>query len=158
MRCNEVEALLAELISGEISTDGAAGVQQHLRSCAACDRELQSLRQASELLQAGKLPSEIAHQRAAQISLEFAERPSVVGGRYAGALAMLKYAAVIIVSFGAGYLLRPSQSVEKTQPAETNEAAPVIAQRYEAANRTYPKAAAMSKGLLALANVDRNSR
>lgn len=152
MRCDDVRTILAEFLSGEMSTTNAAAIHQHLLNCAACDQEVRGLREAIGGVQAGAVSSQIAQHRASQITLEFTGDSREIRKPYAQMAPLLRYAAVVAISFGAGYLLRPAAVSGKAREIESNDAGPVIAQRYEAANRAYPKAAGMSKSLLALAN------
>lgn len=156
MQCDDIRASLADFLSGEMASADAAAIHQHLQNCPACDQEVCGLREAADGFRAGAISGQAASQRAAKIELDFADAMPAIRAPRTRLAALLRYAAVIAISFGAGYLLRPVASGEAGQKAVAGDGDMVIVRRYDAANRAYPKAAGMSKGLLALANVERN--
>ena len=50
MRCDQVEKLLVEYADGELNAGEHAAVTEHVSSCAACARELESIEKLRELL------------------------------------------------------------------------------------------------------------
>ena len=160
MQCEQVRSRLADFLGGEMSSADAAQVHDHLARCAACEREVRGLREAVGVLREGELSHDTAQERAEAISLQLLDEQRVIRGPFAVVPALLRYAAVIAISFGGGYLMRSSGSAASPPSIalESKDTGVALAQRYEAASRAYPKAPGISKGLLALANVEQNTR
>lgn len=156
MRCDDIQARLADFLGGEMASADSAAVHQHLQNCPACAHEMRGLREAVDGFQAGAISGQTASQRAANVELHFAERVSDWRAARAPMAALLRYAAVIAISFVSGYLLRPAATGAAAEQPVTGDRDLVLVRRYDAASRAYPKAAGMSKGLLALANVERS--
>lgn len=156
MRCDDIQASLADFLSGELASADATEIRQHLQHCAACANEIRGLREAVDGFQAGAISGQTASQRAANIELHFAERLSDSRAIRAPMAALLRYAAVIAISFCSGYWLRPAATGTAAEQPVTSDRELVLVRRYDAASRAYPKAAGMSKGLLALANAERS--
>lgn len=164
MNEQEFRGLLADYLAGELDEAQAAAFRAELEASEQRRKLATELQAAAAALEANVLSHEQAEQRTASLELEGAtararsasERSARGGGRRHQRLRVaLRYAAVIVLAFGAGFLARGWQlSGRDATPVPTLASMPVNA-RYVAnfvqATQSLPQASAFSHSLLTLA-------
>jgi anti-sigma factor RsiW len=156
------QELLADYIAGELDQQQTAAFRAELESNPERRRLARELQAAAAALEANDLSDQEARQRTESLSLsEIAARgadPTPETARPVRRLAALRYAAVIVLAFGAGFLARGWKSDVGEPPPPPTPAtvtAPAINERYVAKYRqvmqAFPKSSSLSRSLLTLA-------
>lgn len=159
MNEKQFRELLANYIAGELDPQQAADFRAALQADEQRRKLVQELQAAAAVLEAGTISQEEAERRTAMLALD----PSHAGvlsphGRRPERkrlFAVLRYAAVILVAFGAGFLARAWPAVDRTEPTRPAVQATPINEVYVAsftkASESFPHASTFSRSLLALA-------
>jgi len=154
MNCAELQDVLADYLAGEASADTVAAVRGHLADCTACRDEVTGLQAAAAVLESGLPTLEQAETAAASIGLPSTGRSARDAGR-SGAWSALRYAAVIAISFTAGFLSRPdAPRGSASQPTAERPASPrpaTVSQSFAERLATHPQGNLFSQALLAIA-------
>jgi anti-sigma factor RsiW len=160
MNCHEFNQVVADYIGGELDAEARTAAQQHLGVCAACRQSATELQAAAAAIEAG-IPNEAeateltAGLRPPALTLPMTTRAA--GRPRVGVI--LRYAAVIVLAFGCGWLVRgggasASEVAPAAQSADAWAAAPLsrqLAQQYERAARSFSNASTFSRALVTLA-------
>lgn len=111
MSCKDHENNLLPFLDGRLDSKAAAEVEAHLRSCAACRKDVSQMRQTWKLLGylpgrnvSAQLPARLLE--AARVQLEIERRWTHKLRRH---LPIIASAAVVLLVFGVTMLLGPSQ-------------------------------------------------
>lgn len=165
MNDQEFHELLAEYVAGELDRERAALFRAELDADPARRMLAHQYQAAAAALEANLLSDEEADRRAA--SLEFEQVTSTATesrvlqasdlrsrrDRYLGAA--LRYAAVIALAFGAGFLARgrDTQRGETVSPPAAVDASfnERLAAKYTRASQSFPESPTFSRSLLMLA-------
>jgi anti-sigma factor RsiW len=153
--------LLAEYVAGELDDRQAAAFRAELEANPQRRKLAQELQAAAAALETNVLSETEAEHRVASLRLEGAglgtasERPAHPGHRrHARWRASLRYAAVILLAFSTGFLVRGWLPGERGAMAKTSPT-PAINERYLAnflqVTQSFPESSAFSRSLLALA-------
>ena len=147
--------LLADYVAGELDSENAAELRAELARDPRRRALAKELQAAAAALEADLPSLEEAEQRTATLTLPAVGRAASTKPRWLHAL--LRYAAVIALAFGAGFLARDWQQPRDVPPPQ---AAPriepdVVNARYAAgfarAAREFPQSELFSRSLLMLA-------
>lgn len=164
MTDEEFRDLLAEYIAGELDEQRAAAFRAELEANEQRRKLAEELQAAAAALEVNLVSEEQAEQRTAGLKLETAAirgpdavsetaRPVVL--RYARIRAVLRYAAVVVVAFSAGFLARGWSSADQQVAARTEAPAAPINERYidkfVEATQSFPESSSFARSLLALA-------
>jgi anti-sigma factor RsiW len=151
--------LLVDYLAGELDEQRAAEFRAELAASAERRRLASELQAAAAALEANVLSDDEAGQRTERLELE---TPLLADGqhtaerapRYRVLFAALRYAAVVALAFGAGFLVRgwqsgsPEATPTPPPPTEFNE-------RYVAsfaeATQSFPQSSTFTRSLLMLA-------
>jgi anti-sigma factor RsiW len=165
MNDREFHELLAEYVAGELDDERAAMFRAELDADPARRMLAQQYQAAAAALEAHLLSDEETERRAASLSFEQVASTATDGAgtrvnglrgrRYVHLRAALRYAAVIALAFGAGFLARGRDT-------QTNETAPPpaavdasidkrLAAKYTQASQSFPESPTFSRSLLMLA-------
>jgi anti-sigma factor RsiW len=159
MNDEEFRELLADYVAGELDEERAAVFRAELEANEERRRLARELQAAAAALEANVVSQEEAERRTAALELRGAAFSAAGSTRRGGGQrrlpAVLRYAAVIVLAFGAGFLARGWQSESSAQ------APPPLAQTVEINERyvtdfvkftqSFPKSSTFSRSLLALA-------
>ena len=163
MNDEKFRELLADYIAGELDQRQAAAFRAELEADPERRKLANELQAVAAALEANLLSEEEAEQRTASLQLEAAgviRAPSAgePAARYGPPRRLplrsaLRYAAVIALAFGAGFIVRGWQS---ESPAMTSPPPPMaINERYVAsfaqATQSYPRSSTFTRSLLVLA-------
>jgi len=151
--------LLADYLAGELDEQQAAAFRAELAASAERRRLANELQAAAAALESNVLSENEARQRTEDLKLEPPpplKRPHAgeATRRYQRLYAVLRYAAVVALAFGAGFLVRGWQS---GSPEATSAPSPVteINERYVAnfaeATQSFPQSSTFTRSLLMLA-------
>lgn len=159
MNCEAFRDQLADFVGGELDPDRHAAAAEHLEQCDACRELARGLQGAAAALEANVVSPETAAKRTADLTIRMPESESAVRPTpgYARVTRILRYAAVVMLAFGAGYVLRGWQAAPVfPPPAENLEIVgesinPALAKRIERVSRQYPEASTLTQGLICLA-------
>lgn len=160
MTQGEFEKLLPDFLAGELDAGGVAAVEAYLRTApdqAALVAELAALQQ--EVRRGAPSVADAALQTR---SLHAPSGPLRTGWRIAVAL---RYAAVVLIAFGAGYWMRggaaiapPGAPPDARQPtvdrvvqASDGAVNPRVAKNFQRAASTYPQANSLAWAALSIA-------
>ncbi len=154
MNCAELHDLLADYLAGEASADTVAAVREHLAVCPACRDQVAGLQAAAAVLESGLPTVEQAETAVACLGIPSPSR-SARDARRGALWPALRYAAVIVVSFTAGFLARldvPSgpasrQVADGPTPSRPTTVSQSLAERLA----THPQGDRFSQALLAIA-------
>ena len=169
MKDEKFRAMLADYLGGELDEQQVAAFRAELEANPERRKLADELQAAAAALEANVLSREEAERSTASLELDVATdkgmtlRVPSTGERPAGAThrrhyrlhAALRYAAVIVMAFGVGFLARGwlpanQEGAPPTAPAPTS-----INERYAArfvrATQSFPKSSTFSRSLLALA-------
>lgn len=150
--CRDVEAQLSQLVDGLLPDAAAqATVREHLETCAACRgvlQDLERLRRASRALGPITPPDHVWLEVAGQVRLEDRAPAPVTYHRVPATRAVIAQwiglaAALVLITIGAYYFVRPSTSPSpvtsggNVQPPATVEA---VAEELNLATQHYDKA------------------
>jgi anti-sigma factor RsiW len=164
MNDEKFEELLADYLAGELDEQQAAVFRAELESNEQRRKRAQEFQAAAAALEANLLSDEEARRRTESLSLrdiaergaggapELSSRPTRFG--YHRLKAVLRYAAVIVLAFGAGFVVRGwrSDAPELSPPIAT--AAPVnerYVDDYLRVTQAFPDSSGFSRSLLMLA-------
>ncbi len=151
--------LLADYLAGELDEQQAAAFRAELAASAERRKLASELQAAAAALEGNVLSENEARQRTEDLKLELPSplkraHASEATGRYKRLFAALRYAAVIALAFGGGYIVRGWQSGSP----ETTSAPPPMAEineRYVAnfaeATQLFPHSSTFTRSLLMLA-------
>jgi anti-sigma factor RsiW len=153
--------LLAEYVAGELDERQAAAFRAELEANPQRRKLAQELQAAAAALETNILSETEAEQRVASLRLEGAvpraasEQPAHPGHRrHTRWRVGLRYAAVILLAFGTGFLARGWLPGNRVATAKTSPT-PAINERYVAnflqVTQSFPQSSAFSRSLLALA-------
>lgn len=137
MNCREFESLLADKLGNELSNDDRTEFESHVAACAACRAEFEAHRATLERLRRSVPgPTRATMKQEGGRVLITTHNDSgnreKAGLRFPGTL--LRYAAVILFSFAAGYLAR-SIDVDPTSNPEHDT---VLVESRDQSNATRP--------------------
>lgn len=164
MNDEEFQELLADYIAGELDEQRAAAFRAELESNAERRRLARQLQAAAAALEANVLSDEDAQSRTASLSLQ--EIAARAGGgappRVSRAVrfkhyrlgVVLRYAAVIVLAFGAGFVVRGWRSEAREPSPQVVSSANVnegYAASYRRATQAFPQSTSFSRSLLILA-------
>jgi|GEM_PF-3556771 len=180
MSCEQAEALLAEALGDEISASDNERLAKHLRDCAACRDEFAALRQTVGVVRrrfgdredAGTLIPPKPRIEGAAWTTSVSASTSSESVSTAGPI-WWRYAAIIVISFGLGYLVRaqtgtdvssspvvdhsPNVAQSESPPRnDTKSPSPrskpreTLRDRLLAAHRADPNASNLAKSLVAI--------
>ncbi|MBI5863189.1 MAG: zf-HC2 domain-containing protein [Planctomycetes bacterium] len=158
MNCRELENNLAEYLAGELSPADHASARQHVQACPTCAARVVELQTAAAVLESGDVSAADADRATAGLPLPARPQSApILLSRARMAHSVFRYAAVILIAFGAGYWMRgtapPKNPPSLTPTQQAPSATPtLIVARYEAASQAYPNAPSLSRTLLAFAN------
>jgi hypothetical protein len=176
MTCNTFRAQLAELIGGELDPARHAAAVEHLKTCPDCRAHAGGLEAAAEAVQATLLSHEEALRQTAGLTA-----PHAVRGEYGEVAAppsygisrsysrtpwltrLVRYAAMIMVAFAAGFMYGSRQLPEADLPVPIvvdpamgipvqPTVNPVYVWRFAQASKDYPDSSTLSRSLLSLAS------
>lgn len=117
MNCEQFESLLADALGEELSPANRPAFEEHLRACERCRGEYESSSAALSAMRSLSGPS--------MVSMDVGENHGVPFARVAWTTqkrvtlrwpAALRYAAAIVIAFGAGYLYRAEQPLLTATP------------------------------------------
>jgi anti-sigma factor RsiW len=116
MNCERFESLLADALGEELSAANRPAFEEHVRACERCRREYESASAALAAMRSLPAPPVatvgVAKNGNAQAGFgRSATKPYVL--RWS---ALLRYAAAIVIAFGAGYLYRAEQPLLTATP------------------------------------------
>jgi anti-sigma factor RsiW len=166
MNCREFREQLAEFIGGELDAEQHAAAQSHMQSCQECRERARGLEAAAAALEAGLVSPGEAERRTAALTPPHAARPAAASGRVLRVSTVLRYAAIIMLAFAGGYLVRgwrAGDGAAGQQLAQTGQTVvpPVIdavpgvsrelADLYVRAAQKFPDSSTFSRSLLMLA-------
>lgn len=154
MNCDQIRERLADYLGGELDEPQRSDFDAHVAECAPCREYVHGLRESVAAVEALRLPQAVALTRAAAIPV-----PSVARHPRVFLAAILRYAAVILTAFAAGYFSRgsaenPPNTVDaKPQPmiAAGESIHPEIAQNYQRVATQHPGASTLGLSLLSIA-------
>lgn len=165
MNDEKFQELLADYLAGELDEQQAAAFRAELESNEQRRRLAHQLQAAAAALEANVLSDEEAQRRAEPLSLqdiatrgvggapEHASRP--IPFRYHRLRAVLRYAAVIVLAFGAGFMARGWRSDTREPPPPPVVSSPSINERYVAGYQrvaqAFPQSSSFARSLLVLA-------
>jgi anti-sigma-K factor RskA len=116
LKCNDIEKLLADYTVGALDGDLAAQVEDHLRECESCRRELSALERVGELLQPMQMtepPRDLWPRIRARLQPRRARRP-VWQHYWRPGLALAAAAAILIAVIFALPLIQAPGTVAPT--------------------------------------------
>jgi anti-sigma factor RsiW len=164
MNDEKFEELLADYLAGELDEQQAAAFRAELESNEQRRKRAQELQAAAAALEANLLSDEEARRRTESLSLQDiamrgADRAPKVSSRltrfgHRRLKAVLRYAAVIVLAFGAGFVVRGWRSDTREPSLPVTTAAPVnerYVQDYLRVTKAFPQSSAFSRSLLMLA-------
>jgi hypothetical protein len=163
MNEEEFQKRLAEYIAGELDQQAAAAFRVELEHDEQRRKLADELQAAAAALETNTLSDEEARRRTD--SLTFAELQArsagagwashPAGAGHSGLKAVLRYAAVIILAFGAGFLARGWQFESRQRPPALAAVSESFNQGYAASYRqveeAFPESSSFSRSLLMLA-------
>jgi len=129
MTCDQFQNLLPDALGDEMSTADQAAFDAHLRACDACRREHAELaRTLTDLRGVARTPAVQAHREGDRLVIDLVAGASAPhGAREAGPWrSALRYAAVILLAFAAGYTT--SRGGLRTVPSKAGDSGHSIAQ------------------------------
>lgn len=152
--------LLADYLAGELDEQQAAAFRAELKANAERRKLADELQAAAAALEANVLSDDEARRRTEDLQLSVApsrKRPRPVE-RTAGhqrLFAVLRYAAIIVLAFGAGFLARGRQSetpeTSGASLAQTTEINDRYVANFVRATQSFPESSSFSRSLLMLA-------
>lgn len=164
MNCAELQITLADYLAGEAAPEAVAAVRQHLAECSTCHEQVAGLQAAAAILETSILPPNEAARAAAVVapplrSLLNAEAAAAAAFRHEPRVAtadrLLRYAAVVLLSFTAGFLARPGFRGGSPVTPTPGEARPpraaTVAESFAQAVTAHPSTTMFSRSLLAIA-------
>lgn len=164
MNDERFEELLADYLAGELDEQQAAAFRAELESNEQRRKIAHELQAAAATLEANLLSDEEARRRTDSLSLQdiatrgaggapgLSSRPTRF--RYRRLKAVLRYAAVIVLAFGAGFIVRGWRSETRELSLPVTAAASVnerYADDYLRVTQAFPQSSGFSRSLLMLA-------
>ena len=166
INCETAEGLIADLLGDEIDAMDRTRLGQHLSDCVDCRREVESLSRVQSTLKKN-LTANAQVDSATSQDTSKVHRPAVKPN----GMRMFRLAAMIVFSFGLGYIVRGLPEIGTSDDWEggkdPNERPSVVhsvnggeglraefATRLKAAHRLAPGASGFSKSLMALLGSD----
>ncbi|MFO0837653.1 MAG: zf-HC2 domain-containing protein [Phycisphaerae bacterium] len=160
MNCDQFRESLAEFVGGELPASQRAQADEHCASCANCREIANGLMRAQAAVAETQLDAPEAAIRAARIPLP-RRAPSPAATQYRLVMGLLRYAAVIVAAFGAGYwsgFARDGGTSAGHEPPRVGEVAAVapaiearFAANYRRAATAYPQSSSLGLALMSLA-------
>ena len=157
MDCEQFTDRLADFLGQELSAEQHEAAQQHLRSCERC-RELARGLQAAAAATESNVPTvEEAAQQTDTLRLPTSPGMHAARRRRAPSylLTVIRYAAVIAIAFGGGYLYRGVGAIPPGEvgaaTAGPDELFPYIERRVAQIDKQFPGTSELSRKLLLLA-------
>ena len=157
MNCEQFNDRLADLLGGELDSSQHADARQHMETCARCRDSAHGLQAAAAALEA-HVPSQAeAERRTRTLSPPRGPQATTTMRRPAGAwaYAALRYAAVIVLAFGAGSAYRNTSPADNGIASQVEGPAPKhnpgFPERYVRRTNDFPAASSFSRALMALA-------
>lgn len=143
---------LADFLAGELDQAQHTAAREHVDACAECREQTRGLQAAAAAVESTIPTVEEAERRTASLTLPAIPAPAHRTLRLAP---ILRYAAVVLLAFGAGYLSRggsgPSDPAAGDKTGDPGVLNPQFVQGLERAASRYPASSGFSKALLALA-------
>lgn len=152
---DNLEASIADYIAGEMDTAQRRQFETRMRNDVALDRRVRELQDTAGMLCA-ELPGDAdARRRVADLSLPDREPRvrALRGLRYATTFVALKFAAAILLAFGAGFYARGSASTPPPAAPATAQIVPVrerLIASYTHVSQERPNSSSFSRSLLAI--------
>jgi anti-sigma factor RsiW len=153
MTCDEFNAQLADFVGGELDAAARSTANAHMEQCPDCARE------ANELLQvAGAVRDTVS--RTEGIPLRSPPLSAAALGFSHRAAGLLRYAAVVLIAFAAGYgtrlwLASPQEASPVVAETNSSELAVAVSDRvmtkYSRATHGFPDSSPLSWSLISLA-------
>lgn len=163
MKDEEFQELLADYLAGELDEREASRFQAELEASPERRKLAHELQAAAAALEAHIPSQEEAQRRVGSLAFddlqirarEAARRARPIRLRYQRSKAVLRYAAVIVLAFGAGFVVRGWPSAHRESPAPpVATALPINAgylDEYRRVTQAFPEASSFSRSLLMLA-------
>lgn len=144
------EQRLADYLSGELDERQSADFERRLAEDPRLDREARELRAAAAAVGMHAVDLDEAEARTRGATLPRGLAPAPRSGRWISAL---RYAAVILIAFGAGFWLRGRAAPLRAQhaPAPRPSIETQLIEQYARAGRENPNSSSFSRALLAVA-------
>ena len=161
----EFQDLLADYVAGELDEQQAAAFRAELESNAKRRQLAQQLQAAAAALEANVPSDEDAQSRTESLNLQdiatraAAGAPEQISGpiqfRYHHLKTFLRYAAVIVLAFGAGFVIGGWRSDVREPSTPPVVITPTVNEGYAASYRrvaqAFPQSSSFSRSLLVLA-------
>jgi anti-sigma-K factor RskA len=165
MNDEEFQELLADYVAGELDEQQAAAFRAELESDAQRRQIAQQLQAAAAALEANVPSDEDAQSRTELLNLQDIATRGAGGApeqisppirfRYYRLRAVLRYAAVIVLAFGAGFVARGWRSDVQEPSTPPVVITPTVNEGYAASYRrvaqAFPQSSSFSRSLLVLA-------
>jgi len=182
LNCEQLEPLIADLLGEELDNVDRVRLEAHLVDCDGCRREIAALARTNAVLRdVFTSPNEALPCKTTATANNEAESTSMVSAAFAAQPerqsksamfsmrmpTLLRYAAIVVISFGLGFLMRggiapmPTNGVDEEPAMAKGDAADLsvptggnlradLEARLTAAHRSAPQASEFTKSLLAI--------
>jgi predicted anti-sigma-YlaC factor YlaD len=149
MKCEEFEEMMADALGGELSASAVPAFEEHIAHCETCRAEYESLTQSLQTLQGLPSTAPVTVERVGD-RLVISHEASVSNARlHRYAIAALRYAATILIAFGAGYGWHTDPQASRVDSGVRGDA---IGQRFVDIHQRNPQRSHFAKCLMAVSN------